>query len=199
MTNKLIMNKIAIFASGSGSNAEQIIRHFSEDPEARIELVLSNNPGAFVLERARKFGIPTMLFTREQFYQTTLVSDHLKGLEISLIALAGFMWLVPPALLEAFPGRILNIHPALLPAFGGKGMYGHRVHEAVIASGVKRSGITIHLVDEIYDHGRILFQAECEVLPGDTPDSLAERIHELEHRHYPGQIRRFLQSLDVQP
>jgi phosphoribosylglycinamide formyltransferase-1 len=189
------MNKIAIFASGSGSNAEQIIRYFSGDPETTVAAVLSNKKGAFVLERARVFGLPTLVFDRQQFYQTNLVLDYLNGLGVGLIVLAGFMWLVPPTLLEAFTGRILNIHPALLPAFGGKGMYGHHVHEAVIASGMNKSGITIHLVDEVYDHGRILFQAECEVLPNDTPDSLAGRIHELEHRHYPEQIKRFLQSL----
>ncbi|MFO7615935.1 MAG: phosphoribosylglycinamide formyltransferase [Bacteroidales bacterium] len=194
----LKINNIAIFASGSGSNAEQIIRYFSDDPATRVRVVLSNNKGAFALERARKFGVPTMAFDRHQFYQTNLVRDHLNSLEIDLIVLAGFMWLIPPALLEAYPGRILNIHPALLPAFGGKGMYGHHVHEAVIASGVRKSGITIHLVDEVYDHGSILFQAECEVWPDDTPDALAARIHELEHRHYPGQIKRFLQSLDAQ-
>ena len=191
------MNKIAIFASGSGSNAEQIIRYFSGDPETRVAVVLSNKKGAFVLERARVLGVPTLVFDRQQFYQSNFVPDYLHSLGVNLVVLAGFMWLVPSALLEAFPGRILNIHPALLPAFGGKGMYGHHVHEAVIASGMKRSGITIHLVDEVYDHGSTLFQAECEVMPDDTPDSLACRIHELEHRHYPEQIKRFLQSLDA--
>ncbi len=189
------MSNIAIFASGSGTNAEQIIRHFSGNPNHSVRLVLSNKPDAFVLERARNLGVPAGVFDREMFYKTRLVLDTLITNEIDVLVLAGFLWLIPENLLVTFPQRILNIHPALLPDFGGKGMYGMRVHEAVLLEGRTKSGITIHLIDEEYDRGRILFQAECPVNPGDTPDVLASRIHQLEHKHYPEQIRRFLQSL----
>jgi len=188
------MSNIAIFASGSGTNAEQIIRYFREDPEHRVSLVLSNKPDAFVLERARRFAVPTSVFDRAAFYRSGFVLDQLREAAIDLIVLAGFLWMVPENLLKAYPSRIVNIHPALLPAFGGRGMYGLRVHEEVIRTRQARSGITIHVVDEVYDHGEILFQAECPVLPGDTPESLAERIHELEHQHYPRVIREYLKQ-----
>lgn len=193
------MNNIAIFASGSGSNAEQIIQHFSGGSLAQVKVILSNNPKAFVLERAKMLDVPSLVFKRQQFYETDQIVDFLKSLGINLIVLAGFMWLVPSNLLKAYQGKIVNIHPALLPAFGGKGMYGHHVHEAVIASNARKSGITIHLVDEVYDHGEILFQAECEVFPTDNAESLANRIHQLEHQHYPQQIERFLKSFAHRP
>ena len=158
-------------------------------------MIFSNKPDAFVLERAKRLGIPSMVFTRSQLYGTDDVLLRLKELKTDLVVLAGFLWLVPDNMLKAYPSRILNIHPALLPDFGGKGMYGHHVHEAVLESGRKTSGITIHLVDEVYDHGRILLQAECPVLAGDTPDSLAERIHQLEHHHYPEVIKKYLLTL----
>jgi len=189
------MSNLAIFASGSGTNAEQIMRCFDRDPDHLVRLVLSNKPDAYVLERARSFGVPTLVFNRETFYRSQSVLDRLGELNIDLVILAGFLWMIPDYLLKAYAGRILNIHPALLPAFGGKGMYGMKVHEEVIRTGQKKSGITIHLVDEIYDHGKILFQAECPVLPDDTPDSLAARIHGLEHRHYPKVIREYLNRL----
>lgn len=186
---------LAIFASGNGTNAQRIIEYFSENQSVRIKLILSNNPDALVLKRAEKFQIPTMVFNREMFYKTGEITEKLLLEEAGCIILAGFLWLIPPSVLNAFPDRIINIHPALLPAFGGKGMYGNRVHEAVIASGEKKTGITIHLVNERYDEGRILFQAECPVLPGDSPDTLAARIHELEYRHFPEVIENFLLSL----
>jgi phosphoribosylglycinamide formyltransferase 1 len=189
------MSNIAIFASGSGSNAEEIIRYFSTDENHSVRLVLSNNPGAYVLERARNLSVPAVVFDRDTFYKTRKVLDILTESKIDVLVLAGFLWLVPDYLLITFPQRIINIHPALLPDYGGKGMYGMRVHEAVIRDGRTRSGITIHLVDEQYDHGKTIFQAECPVEPGDTPDDLASRIHQLEHRYYPGVIRNYLQSL----
>jgi len=189
------MHNLVIFASGSGSNAERIVRYFEPDPDVHISMILCNRPDAFVLERAKGLGVPTMVFTRGQFYGTDQVLDILKETETDLIILAGFLWLVPDNILKSYPTRIVNIHPALLPDFGGKGMYGHHVHEAVLKSGKVKSGITIHLVDEVYDRGRTLFQAECPVLPDDTPVSLAERIHQLEHLHYPEEIKKYLLSL----
>ncbi|MFH0760291.1 MAG: phosphoribosylglycinamide formyltransferase [Bacteroidota bacterium] len=188
------MSNIAIFASGSGSNAEQIIRYFDQDPDIHVLLVLCNKPDAFVLGRARNLNIRSIVFDRKAFYQSQSVLDELRKASVDLIVLAGFLWMIPDYLLKSFSGRILNIHPALLPDFGGKGMYGMRVHEEVIRRGQKKSGITIHLVDEHYDHGRTIFQAECEVLPDDTPDSLATRIHALEHRYYPQVIRDYLKG-----
>ncbi len=184
--------KIAIFASGSGTNAERIMAHFEDHSSGQVALVLSNKADAFVLERARRFRVPTRVFDRTCFYESTEILDLLKKFEIELIVLAGFLWLVPVYLIRAFPGKMVNIHPALLPAYGGKGMYGRHVHEAVIRNGDKKSGISIHLVNEEYDKGSILFQAVCEVKPDDTPESLAERIHLLEYRHYPEVIEKLL-------
>ncbi|MFA5815840.1 MAG: phosphoribosylglycinamide formyltransferase [Bacteroidales bacterium] len=189
------MSNIAIFASGSGSNAEQIIRYFSNDVNHSVKLVLSNKTDAYVLERAKNLSVPVMVFDRNIFYKTRQVLDMLNEAAIDVLVLAGFLWLVPDYLLITFPRRIINIHPALLPDFGGKGMYGMRVHEAVIRDGRKKSGITIHLIDDEYDRGKILFQAECPVFPNDTPEDLASRIHLLEHRHYPETIKNYLQSL----
>ncbi|MCX6225176.1 MAG: phosphoribosylglycinamide formyltransferase [Bacteroidia bacterium] len=190
------MSNIAIFASGSGSNAEQIIHYFSMDQTHSVKLVLSNNAEAYVLERAKNLSVPVMVFDRNTFYKTRRVLEVLKEAAIDVLALAGFLWLVPDYLLITFPQRIINIHPALLPDYGGKGMYGMKVHEAVIRDGCKKSGISIHLIDEEYDHGKILFQAECPVLPDDTPADLANRIHQLEHRHYPETIKTYLESLN---
>ncbi len=189
------MSNIAIFASGSGSNAEEIIRYFSADQAHCVKLVLSNKAGAYVLERAEKLAVTAMVFDRNTFYNTRQIADILIDAEIDVLVLAGFLWLIPDYLLITFPQRIINIHPALLPDYGGKGMYGMRVHESVIRDGRTKSGITIHLIDEEYDRGRILFQAECPVLPTDTPDDLASRIHQLEHRYYPEIIKNYLQSL----
>lgn len=189
------MSNIAIFASGSGTNAEQIVRYFEGNKDHVVKLILSNKADAFVLERAKNLSVPSYVFDRQTFYNTRQVLDVLMGTHIDVIVLAGFLWLVPEYLLTTFPRRIINIHPALLPDFGGKGMYGMKVHEAVIREGRTKSGITIHLVDEEYDHGTTLFQAECPVLPGDTPDDLAARIHQLEHRYYPETIKAYLKDL----
>ena len=179
------MHRIAIFASGSGTNAERIVTYFREHPSIEVALILSNKADAYVLERARNLGIPVAVFDRQQFRDSDIVLNILKNNRIDFIVLAGFLWLAPNHLLNTFHGRILNIHPALLPKYGGKGMYGMNVHEAVIASGDTESGITIHQVNERYDRGDIVFQARCPVLPGDTPETLANRVHLLEYEYYP--------------
>lgn len=182
------MHRIAIFASGSGSNAQNIAEYFKGHREISVALILSNNPGAYVLERAEKLGIPYKVFGREEFYGSEKILDVLRQHEISFIVLAGFLWMVPGYLLSAYPGRIINIHPALLPKFGGKGMYGDRVHDAVLAAGEKRTGISIHFVNERYDEGQVIFQASFDIEPGDTAASIARKVHELEYRHFPGVI-----------
>lgn len=176
---------IAIFASGAGSNAEQIIQHFRQHPTIRVALIVSNKEAAGVLEKARTAGISTMLIEKEKFFRGDAYVPELEAAGIDFVVLAGFLWKIPAALIKAYPSRIINIHPALLPKYGGKGMYGNFVHQAVIAAGEQESGITIHYVDEQYDHGGTIFQATCEVLPADTPETLAARIHSLEHRHFP--------------
>ena len=184
------MKKIAIFASGSGSNAENIIQYFAQKPQFCVKSVFCNVPDAYVLERAKKYRIPTFVFNREEFRNPDKVFRQLQEQEIDFIVLAGFLWLMPSFITAALPNKIVNIHPALLPAYGGKGMYGHYVHEAVIAAGEKESGITIHYVNDHYDQGAIIFQAKCPVLPTDTPDDLAARIHELEYRYFPEIIEK---------
>jgi phosphoribosylglycinamide formyltransferase 1 len=187
--------KIAIFASGSGTNAEQIMLHFQKHASIEVVLVLSNKPDAFVLERAKKFGVPSKVFNRTQFRETGDVLEWLKENRITHIVLAGFMWLMPENIIRAYPDKIVNIHPALLPKFGGKGMYGHHVHEAVKAAGEKETGITIHLVNEKYDEGLILFQASSSLDTQDTPDSIAAKVHALEYAYYPKQIEKWIQAL----
>ncbi len=184
------MKKIAIFASGSGSNAENIIQYFAQKPQFCVKSVFCNVPDAYVLERAKKYRIPSFVFNREEFRNPDKVFRQLQEQEIDFIVLAGFLWLMPSFITAAWPNKIVNIHPALLPAYGGKGMYGHHVHEAVIAAGEKESGITIHYVNDHYDQGAIIFQAKCPVLPTDTPDDLAARIHELEYRYFPEIIEK---------
>ena len=179
------MKKIAIFASGSGSNAENIIQYFAQKPQFCVKSVFCNVPDAYVLERAKKYRIPSFVYNREEFRNPDKVFRQLQEQEIDFIVLAGFLWLMPSFITAAWPNKIVNIHPALLPAYGGKGMYGHHVHEAVIAAGEKESGITIHYVNDHYDQGAIIFQAKCPVLPTDTPDDLAARVHELEYRYFP--------------
>ncbi|MFO7933287.1 MAG: phosphoribosylglycinamide formyltransferase [Bacteroidales bacterium] len=188
------MKRIAIFASGSGTNAENLIRYFRTSPSGRVSLVLSNKPDARVIERARSLDVQTMVFNREQLYETGEVLKALKDNGIDFIVLAGFLWLIPHSVLEAYDGRIVNIHPALLPRYGGKGMYGRRVHEAVIASGDRESGISIHYVNPRYDEGDIIFQARCPVEPEDTPETLAEKIHALEYEHYPRVVEQLLEG-----
>lgn len=186
------MKRIAIFASGSGSNAQNIAGYFEHSSKARVEAFYTNNPKAIVIQRAKRLNIPLVLFDREMFYAGDAVLRDLRTRKIDLIVLAGFLWLVPGNLTRAFSGRIVNIHPALLPKFGGKGMYGMAVHEAVIEAGEEESGISIHLIDDVYDRGKILMQVKCPVLPGDTPEALAERVHQLEYRFYPKAIEQLL-------
>jgi phosphoribosylglycinamide formyltransferase-1 len=188
------MKKIAIFASGSGTNAEAIIRYFENRPDVTIALILSNKADAFVLQRAANHGIPSQVFTKEELVSGQVL-ELLKSHHIDLVVLAGFLLLIPKDLVEAFPDRIINIHPALLPSYGGKGMYGARVHEAVIKNQEKESGITIHYVNAQYDEGDIIIQARCPVTTNDTPDDLASRIHELEYKYFPATIDKIVSAI----
>lgn len=184
------MKKLAIFASGAGSNAKQLIDYFSGDKNIAVKLLLSNRADAGALDVAKNAGIETMVFTKEMFYHSAIIPEILRSAEIDFIILAGFLWKIPDNILSEYNNRIINIHPALLPDFGGKGMYGLNVHKAVIQSGKKESGITIHLVNEHYDEGRILFQARCAVLENDTAEELAKRVQQLEHLHFPEVVKR---------
>lgn len=186
------MKNIAIFASGAGSNAQKIIDHFKQSAIARVTLVVCNKPGAGVLQIAEKEGIEAILIDKELFFRTDHYIKELQQRQIDLIVLAGFLWKVPANLVQTFSNRIVNIHPALLPKYGGKGMYGHFVHEAVINAGDTESGITIHYVNEKYDDGATILQERCVVLPGDTPVSLAAKIQVLEHTWYPVIVERLL-------
>jgi phosphoribosylglycinamide formyltransferase 1 len=176
---------LVIFASGAGSNAQQIISYFKTAPAVKVALIVCNKPGAGVLSIAEKEGIPVLLIEKERFFRGDAYLPQLKDVHTSLIVLAGFLWKIPGALIEAFPRRIINIHPALLPKYGGKGMYGQYVHQSVLSAGEVESGITIHYVDEHYDNGDVIFQTACPVMEGDTPETLARRIHQLEHLYYP--------------
>lgn len=184
--------RIAIFASGSGTNAEEIFKYFQPHSSIEVVTLVSNNAQAFALERAKKYDTPTLVFDRKQFRETHIVLEWLRQKNVTHIVLAGFMWLVPDYLVKAFPGKIINIHPALLPKFGGKGMYGMHVHEAVKAAGEKETGITIHEVNEHYDEGQIVFQARCEVKETDSPDQITEKVHSLEYQHYPHVIEKWI-------
>jgi len=186
------VKKIALFASGAGSNAQKIIDHFRHTGRVAVALIVCNKPEAGVLKIAAKEAIPVLLLEKEKFFRGNAYTDEITKAGIDFIVLAGFLWKVPATLLKAFPGKIINIHPALLPKYGGKGMYGRQVHQAVIDNREKSSGITIHYVDELYDHGDIIFQATCPVLDEDTADTLAGRIHQLEHAHYPRVIESLL-------
>lgn len=188
---------IAVFASGSGTNAENIITHFKGNLKINVKLVLSNNPQAGALQRADKLGIETFIFSKNDFYSTSKVIDILAEKKIDFIVLAGFLWLVPKSLIAAYPKRIINIHPALLPNYGGKGMFGNSVHQAVIANRERESGITIHYVNDEYDKGAIIFQSRCPVSENDTAETLAKKIHELEYRYFPAVIEKLL--LQMQP
>jgi phosphoribosylglycinamide formyltransferase-1 len=177
--------RIAILASGTGSNAENIIRYANETGHYKVALVLSNKVDAPVLKRAGRLLTPTFTFTKEMFYETNAVVKAMKQLEVDFVVLAGFLWLVPENILNEWPDKVVNIHPALLPKYGGKGMYGMRVHEAVKAAGEKQTGITIHLVNEQFDEGDILFQETVAVDENDTPEDIAQKVHALEHAYFP--------------
>ncbi len=184
--------KIAIFASGSGTNAENMIRYFKGHDFIEVALVVSNNPDAYVLKRAEKENVPSVIMDKSFRNSEERVMELMRQFDIHFIVLAGYLLLIPQWLTRQFENRIVNIHPALLPRFGGKGMYGDHVHEAVIKSGEKKSGITIHYVNEKYDQGDIIFQAECPVFAHDTPQSLAKRIHELEYRYFPPIVEKII-------
>ncbi len=190
------MKNIAVFASGSGTNAENIMRHFSGSPLARVALLVADNPDAYALQRAGRFGVPTIVVPRADFRSGG--AEALAALDrhrIDYIVLAGFLSLVPAAIIDAYRGRIVNVHPALLPAYGGKGMYGDRVHRAVIENGERESGITIHHVDEVYDSGSTIAQYRVAVAPDDTPETLAAKIHVLEYEYFPEVIEQEVKKL----
>ena len=191
-TEIFIMKKVVLFASGNGTNVERIAEYFAESPRVEVSMVFTNNPRAGVLKRALKAGLPSLVFSRDDFYRTSKIIDRLKDINPDLIVLAGFLWLVPDELIKAFPRKIINIHPALLPKYGGKGMYGGYVHQAVIGNGEKESGITIHYVNEKYDDGQIIFQSSFKLSENETPQSLAEKIHRQEYEHFPKVIERLL-------
>lgn len=184
--------RLAVFASGAGSNAKKLIEYFNaaSGNNIKVSLIVTNKETAGVLKIADENHLPTLIINKEQFFRGDAYVSELRAAGIQFIVLAGFLWKIPTQLIAAFPGKIVNIHPALLPKYGGKGMYGSFVHEAVIANKETESGITIHLVDEHYDHGAHLFQAVCPVLPDDTADALAQRIHALEHAHYPAVVEK---------
>ena len=184
------MKKIAIFASGSGSNAENIAQYFANNEHLNIECIYSNKTDAFVLERAKKLNIPTVVFNRDEFYQSEKVLESLRSYDVDMVVLAGFLWLIPQNLVENF--TIINIHPALLPKYGGKGMYGNYVHEGVVANNEKESGITIHYVNDKYDEGQTIFQAKCKISASDTADDVANKVHALEYEHFPKIIDKLL-------
>ncbi len=176
---------IAIFASGSGSNAENIIRYFNSSEKFFFPIIISNKEDAYIHQRAQQLNIPSFTFSKEDFISADKLLKFLKENKIDRIVLAGFLLKIPQQLVDAYPNGIINIHPALLPKYGGKGMYGSHVHEAVAASGDTESGITIHYVNAHYDEGNIIFQAKCPVLPTDTADNIAEKVHKLEYEHFP--------------
>jgi phosphoribosylglycinamide formyltransferase-1 len=183
---------IAIFASGSGTNAVKLIEHFYNNTHIEVCLVVCNNPKAGVIEKAIYHNIECLLIEKGRFFNEDGYVALLKEKKIDWIVLAGFLWKIPKTLITAFPNKIVNIHPALLPKYGGKGMYGRHVHEAVIAAKEKTSGITIHFVDEIYDHGKIIFQADCKVESSDNPESLAKKVQALEHEYYVKVVERIV-------
>lgn len=184
------MIKIAVFASGNGSNAENIIRYFKDNEEIRVALIISNKANAYAHTRAKNWGVPSYTFSKDEFEKGDPILEKLREYQIDFIVLAGFLLKISDPILKAYPQRIINIHPALLPKYGGKGMYGDHVHKAVLQAGEKESGISIHYVNERYDEGDIIFQARCPVLPSDTPEELAQRIHKLEYEYYPQVIEK---------
>lgn len=186
---------LVIFASGAGSNAQQIINYFKDAATAKVGLIVCNKPGAGVTGIAEKENIPLLVINKERFFKGDGYLPELQDTNPDLIVLAGFLWKIPQILIDAYPRRIINIHPALLPKYGGKGMYGQYVHEAILNAGEMESGITIHYVDEHYDNGDVIFQTACPVLDGDTAETLAQRIHSLEHLHYPLVIEEILKAL----
>ncbi|SEP45384.1 phosphoribosylglycinamide formyltransferase [Mucilaginibacter sp. AW1-7] len=187
--------RIAIFASGSGSNAQKIMEYFKRNAEAEVVLILTNNPQAFVLQRADNFEVPSHVFTRHEFFETDDVIRLLKNLQVDLIVLAGFLWLIPASLLKAFPNKIINLHPALLPKYGGKGMYGDHVHKAILDAGEEESGITIHFVNEQFDEGEVIHQSKFKIEPGDNLEMIKFKGQQLEHLHFPKVVEALLKKM----
>ncbi|RYY33033.1 MAG: phosphoribosylglycinamide formyltransferase [Sphingobacteriaceae bacterium] len=187
--------RIAIFASGSGSNAQKLMEHFKRHNDAEVAIVLTNNPQAYVLQRADNFEIPSHMFTRKEFFEDDDVIRLLKNLNIDLIVLAGFLWLVPQSLLKAFPNKIINLHPALLPKYGGKGMYGDNVHKAILADKEEESGITIHFVNENFDEGEVIHQSRFKIEPSDTLEIVKFKGQQLEHHHFPRVVENLLKKM----
>ena len=187
--------RIVIFASGSGTNAQNLIEYFNHGELAKVTRVLSNKKEAKVLERAKKLDVPSTYFTREELYANDGVLKLLQSENPDLIILAGFLWMFPKHILSEFPHGVINIHPALLPKYGGKGMYGSHVHEAVVANKESETGITIHYVNEKYDDGAIIFQASTEITPEDTPETVAEKVHALEYEYFPKVVEELLRNL----
>ncbi|WP_026063289.1 phosphoribosylglycinamide formyltransferase [Pedobacter arcticus] len=190
--------RIAIFASGSGSNAQKIMEHFKRSNDAEVVLILTNNPDAYVLQRADNFEIPSHIFDRKEFYQTDKVVNLLKNLNIDLVVLAGFLWLIPKDLLTAFPNKIINIHPSLLPKYGGKGMYGEHVHLAVLADKEPESGITIHFVNSEFDEGEVIHQSKFKIDKGDDLKMMKFKVQQLEHLHFPKVIESLLKKMKTE-
>ncbi len=189
------VQNIAIFASGSGSNARKILEYFEDRDDVDVAIIITNRKSAGVLNHAREFGVSTLRIDRPYFYNNDYILNVLKAEKIDLIVLAGFLWLIPPYLISKFPNKILNIHPALLPKYGGKGMYGHHVHEAVKANNEPVSGMTIHFVNENFDEGGHIFQAKCAILPTDSANEIAANVLKLEHTHYAEVIDKVLKGL----
>ncbi|MDR0367526.1 MAG: phosphoribosylglycinamide formyltransferase [Bacteroidales bacterium] len=188
------MKNIVLFASGNGSNVQRIAEYFADSPTVNIVLLICNKADAYVLERAKKLNINTLLIDKKMFYETGVVVETLQKLHVDMVVLAGFLWLIPKNLIEAFPQKIINIHPALLPKYGGKGMYGMYVHKAVTENKETHSGITVHYVNANYDEGNIIFQEKCRLSADDTPEDVAEKVHALEYAHYPIIIEKLLQQ-----
>lgn len=186
------MKKLAIFASGGGSNAQKIHEFFQNDPNFKIEIVIVNNPNAGIIEKAKSWNAPVQIINRDSFYKSTEVVDHLVDLDIDLVVLAGFLWLIPESLLKTFPNKILNIHPALLPNYGGKGMYGMNVHKAIFNAKERESGITIHTIDEEYDRGEFIYQESVNIEHCTSPEEIASEVLSLEHKNFPRVIKEFL-------
>jgi phosphoribosylglycinamide formyltransferase-1 len=192
-----LKKRIAIFASGSGSNAQKIMEYFKKHQDAEIAIVLTNNSEAYVLQRADNFEIPSHIFDKHEFYKTDDIVKLLKNLQINLIVLAGFLWLIPDNLLKAFPNKIINIHPALLPKYGGKGMYGDKVHQAILDAGEEESGITIHYINEHFDEGESIHQSRFKIEQGDDIEMIKFKGQQLEHLHYPKVVEQLLKKMKI--
>jgi phosphoribosylglycinamide formyltransferase-1 len=192
-----LKKRIAIFASGSGSNAQKIMEYFKKHQDAEIAIVLTNNSEAYVLQRADNFEIPSHIFDKHEFYKTDDIVKLLKNLQINLVVLAGFLWLIPDNLLKAFPKKIINIHPALLPKYGGKGMYGDKVHQAILDAGEEESGITIHYINEHFDEGESIHQSRFKIEQGDDIEMIKFKGQQLEHLHYPKVVEQLLKKMKI--